>query len=96
MENNITKKIDEAISGRQRTRFGIYSDMGGVLDKFDTEQLIKYFTEKYGDGLIKDYIKDKIIKAEIAKENELIWKKLDEKINLGEKAAMKKSARIKK
>lgn len=68
----------------------------GYLISFDTEQLIKYFTEKYGDGLIKDYIKDKIIKAEIAKENELIWKKLDEKINLGEKAAMKKSARIKK
>lgn len=61
-------KIDQAISERKNTYFGIYSDIGTALEKFTTEELAKYYLERFGDGGLRYFLEQQIIAAEIAKE----------------------------
>lgn len=57
--------IDEAITNRQNTYHGIYSDIGVALDKFTTEELAMYYLEKFGDGGLRYFLEQQIIINEI-------------------------------
>lgn len=61
-------KIDRAISKRENTYFGIYSDIGTALEKFTTEELAEYYLKRFGDGGLRYFLEQQIIAAEIAKE----------------------------
>ena len=61
-------EIDRAISERENTYFGIYSDVGTALEKFTTEELAEYYLKRFGDGGLRYFIEQQIISAEIAKE----------------------------
>ena len=61
-------KIDRAISERENTYFGIYSDIGTALEKFTTEELAEYYLKRFGDGGLRYFLEQQIIAAEIAKE----------------------------
>lgn len=61
-------EIDRAISERKNTYFGIYSDVGTVLEKFTTEELAEYYLKRFGDGGLRYFLEQQIIAAEIAKE----------------------------
>ena len=59
--------IDEAINNRKMTHNSIYSDIGVALDKFSTEELVKYYLEKFGDGGLRYFLEQQIIANEINK-----------------------------
>jgi hypothetical protein len=61
-------EIDQAISEREKTYFGIYSDIGTALEKFTTEELAEYYLKRFGDGGLRYFLEQQIIAAEIAKE----------------------------
>lgn len=61
-------EIDRAISERENTCFGIYSDVGTALEKFTTEELAEYYLKRFGDGGLRHFLEQQIIAAEIAKE----------------------------
>ena len=61
-------EIDRAISERENTYFGIYSDIGTTLEKFTTEELAEYYLKRFGDGGLRYFLEQQIIAAEIAKE----------------------------
>lgn len=58
-------EVEKAIRNRKETYNGIYSDIGVVLDKFSTEELAKYYLEKFGDGGLRYFLEQQIIAAEI-------------------------------
>lgn len=60
-------EIEKAIQDREETHRGIYSDVGTVLDRFSTEELTKYYLERFGDGMLRDFLEQQIIAAEISK-----------------------------
>lgn len=62
-----THPIDKAIKERKTTYNGIYSDIGNALDKFSTEELAKYYLEKFGDGGLRYFLEQQIIAGEINK-----------------------------
>ena len=64
-------EVEKAIRNRKETYNGIYSDIGVVLDKFSTEELAKYYLEKFGDGGIRYFLEQQIIASEISREKEM-------------------------
>lgn len=61
-------EVEKAIQNRKKTYNGIYSDIGLVLDKFNTEELVKFYIEKYGESTIRYFLEQQIISGEINKE----------------------------
>lgn len=61
-------EVEKAIRNRKETHNGIYSDIGVVLDKFSTEELSKYYLEKFGDGGLRYFLEQQIIASEISRE----------------------------
>lgn len=66
-EEKATHTIDKAIKQRETTYHGIYSDVGRVLDKFSTEELAKFYLEKFGDSGLRYFLEQQIITNEINK-----------------------------
>ena len=64
-------EVEKAIRSRKETYRGIYSDIGTVLDKFSTEELAKYYLEKFGDGGLRYFLEQQIIASEISREKEM-------------------------
>lgn len=60
-----TNPIDKAIQTRENTHYGIYSDIGCVLDKFTTAELAEYYIKRFGDGGLRYFLEQQIIAAEI-------------------------------
>lgn len=60
-------EVEKAIRNRKETYHGIYSDIGTVLDKFSTEELAKFYLEKFGDGGLRYWLEQQIIASEINK-----------------------------
>lgn len=65
--NDMNKKIEKAIANRETTHYGIYSDIGTVLAGFSTEELARYYMEKFGDGCLRYFLEEQIVAAEINK-----------------------------
>ena len=63
-----TNEVEKAIRNRKKTYRSIYSDAGVVLDKFSTEELAKYYLEKFGDGGLRYFLEQQIIASEISRE----------------------------
>ena len=66
-EEESTNEVEKAIRNRKETYNGIYSDIGVVLDKFSTEELVKFYLEKFGDGGLRYWLEQQIIASEISK-----------------------------
>ena len=66
-EEEPTNEVEKAIRNRKETYNGIYSDVGVVLDKFSTEELVKFYLEKFGDGGLRYWLEQQIIASEISK-----------------------------
>ena len=64
-------EVEKAIRNRKKTYRSIYSDVGVVLDKFSTEELAKYYLEKFGDGGLRYFLEQQIIALEISREKEM-------------------------
>lgn len=60
-------EVEKAIKNRTTTHNSIYSDIGLALDKFSTEELAKYYLEKFGDGGLRYFLEQQIIANEINK-----------------------------
>lgn len=66
-EPELTNEVEKAIRNRKETHNGIYSDIGTVLDKFSTEDLAKFYLEKFGDGGLRYWLEQQIVAHEISK-----------------------------
>lgn len=62
-----TNEVEKAIKNREETYHGIYSDIGTALDRFSTEELAKYYLDRFGDGGLRYFLEQQIIAAEINK-----------------------------
>ena len=60
-------EVEKAIRNRKETNNGIYSDIGMTLDRFSTEELAKYYLDRFGDGGLHYFLEKQIISAEINK-----------------------------
>lgn len=61
-------KVNKAIRCRKQTHYGIYSDIGIVLDKFTTAELVDYYTNTLkNESDLRYYIEQQIILGEINK-----------------------------
>lgn len=60
-------EIEKALKNRKATYNGIYSDIGIVLENFTTEELAKFYLEKFGDGGLRYFLEQQIIAGEISK-----------------------------
>ena len=60
-------EVEKAIKNREETYHGIYSDIGTALDRFSTEELAKYYLDRFGDGGLRYFLEQQIIAAEINK-----------------------------
>ena len=60
-------EVEKAIKDRKTTHNSIYSDIGLVLDKFSTEELAKFYLEKFGDSGLRYWLEQQIIASEISK-----------------------------
>ena len=58
-------EVEKAIRNREETYHGIYSDIGTALDRFSTEELAKYYLDRFGDGGLRYFLEQQIIAAEI-------------------------------
>ncbi len=61
-------EVEKAIQNRKQTYNGIYSDIGIALDNLSTEELMKFYVEKYGESSIRYFLEQQIIAGEISKE----------------------------
>lgn len=64
-------KIKALIESRERTHNSIYSDIGNALEVVSTHDLTRYFVEVVmggNDDLLRNFVEEKIIAAEISKE----------------------------
>ena len=66
-EEEPINEVEKAIQNRKETHNSIYSDIGIALDKFSTEELAKYYLEKFGDGGLRYFLEQQIIANEINK-----------------------------
>lgn len=66
-EEEPTHPVEKALKERKTTYNSIYSDVGLALDKFSTEELAKYYLEKFGDGGLRYFLEQQIIANEINK-----------------------------
>ena len=60
-------EVEKAIRNREETYHSIYSDIGTALDRFSTEELTKYYLDRFGDGGLRYFLEQQIIAAEINK-----------------------------
>lgn len=60
-------EVEKAIRNREETYHSIYSDIGTALDRFSTEELAKYYLDRFGDGGLRYFLEQQIIAAEINK-----------------------------
>lgn len=68
MDNDRIKALIEC---RERTHNSIYSDIGNALESVPTADLTRYFVEIVmggNDNLLRSFVEEKIIAAEINKE----------------------------
>lgn len=66
-EEEPQNEVEKAIRNRKETYNSIYSDIGTALDKFSTEELAKFYLEKFGDGGLRYWLEQQIIASEISK-----------------------------
>ena len=66
-EEEPQNEVEKAIRNRKETYNGIYSDIGTALDKFSTEELAKFYLEKFGDGGLRYWLEQQIVASEINK-----------------------------
>lgn len=66
-EEEPQNEVEKAIGNRKETYNGIYSDIGTALDKFSTEELAKFYLEKFGDGGLRYWLEQQIVASEISK-----------------------------
>lgn len=66
-EEEQINEVEKAIQNRKATHNSIYSDIGIALDKFSTEELAKFYLEKFGDGGLRYFLEQQIIANEINK-----------------------------
>lgn len=71
-DEELKNPIDKALSSRQRTYSGIYSDVGTALDTFSTSELAEYYIQRFGGSTLRYFLEQGIISAEISKEKETI------------------------
>lgn len=67
-DGNEVKSIHHAIKNREKTHYGIYHDIGVVLDVFSTIELFKYYIAIIGETSIRSYLEEGIIVDVIHKE----------------------------
>lgn len=65
MKSMKSSEVEKAIMNRKETYNGIYSDIGTALDRFSTEELAKFYIEKFGDGGLRYFLENQIIANEI-------------------------------
>lgn len=58
--------IQQEINNMQITHYGYFHDIGIVLEKFSTEELIKYYLQN-NESSLRNYIEEQIINEEIMK-----------------------------
>lgn len=61
------KDIQKAIKERKITHYGIYHDIGIVLDKFSTEELAEFYM-KENESNLRYFLEQQITAKEINKE----------------------------
>lgn len=67
-EEEPKNEVEKAIKNRKVTHNSIYSDIGVVLDKFDTLEIAKYYIEIMGnESDLRYYLEQQIIANEINK-----------------------------
>lgn len=67
-ETEPKNEVEKAIKNRKTTHYGLYSDVGTVLDNFTTEQLADYYVNVLGlEGTLRYYLEQQIIASEISK-----------------------------
>ena len=66
-EEEPQNEVEKAIRNRKETYNGIYSDIGTALDKFSTEELAKFYLEKFGVGGLRYWLEQQIVASEISK-----------------------------
>ena len=59
--------VEKAIKNKKETYHGIYSDIGVAIEKFSTEELVRYYLEKFGDGGLRYWLEQQIVASEISK-----------------------------
>lgn len=64
---SLMSEIQKAIDERETTHYGIYSDIGRVLEKFSTEELAKFYI-KENESDLRYYLEQQITAREISKE----------------------------
>ena len=67
-DGNEVKSIHHAIKNRETTHYGIYHDVGVVLENFPTLELLQYYISIIGEISIRSYIEEAIIADVISKE----------------------------
>ena len=64
----IINELKAAIENRTETHYGIYHDVGQVLNDFTTLELVEYFTDVLNsEGTLRYFLEQQITAAEIAK-----------------------------
>lgn len=66
-EEEPKSEVEKAIKNRNETYHGIYHDIGTELDKFSTDELLKFYIEQYGESTIRYFLEQQIIAGEINK-----------------------------
>ena len=65
--------VEEALRNREHTHYGIYSDVGTVLDRFTTYDLYCYFVNVLKcEGGLRNYLEQQITAAEIDRERRAV------------------------
>ena len=62
--------VTDAVENREHTHYGAYADIGKVLDRFTTDELIRHLRENEsgGEHLIRNYVESQITEAQIDRE----------------------------
>lgn len=67
-KEEIITNIRVQIANRENTHYGLYHDVGTVLDNYSTFELYVFFTKVFGEGAVRYYFENQIIANEINKE----------------------------
>lgn len=62
--------VTDAVENREHTHYGAYADIGKVLDRFTTDELIRHLRENEpgGEGSLRNYVESQITEAQINRE----------------------------
>lgn len=63
-------EVIDAVKNREHTHYGAYADIGEVLDRFTTDELIRHLRENEpgGEGALREYVESQITGAQINRE----------------------------